>query len=484
MLISGVAGLSGCDQADNEAVKPALVVTSQQVDKALVAHLESEFHQRNHDASLVLPGAEQSTAHWSPAWEQATQRAVADSLLYVFIPLQPELHTQQQVQPITVANTRRFIIARLAGSELNFLLTTYIRENTATAHLAAPSTWFATFTGARFVQNLDLNRASRLDYQHGVAQRPKGTSQRDQPEDCHMQYICQWTSYCRDAAGMYHIFGTTTYSIDSCEEPGQEACGNLSWGMSWYLTGSTGTPFCTGTGDDPQDPRDPGGGGTDPNDPGNTPPTPCATMTGTSQSAAFQTARNNLSTQLGSDKEFAYSFRNHTDDRTYEFFQGLPSSYQVTIAPTIGPIGGTIHTHPNLPLSMLLFSSHDLQALYGYIRDGETNNPLTFTTTIITHYGVDYTLMVTDEQQFLAFGNTWLSSDDMIKLFEGVYYQDKGFGIANASMSIADREKLFLKMIQNENAGLTLLKHTQGSSGWGQLAVDPTTNSVVATPCP
>lgn len=163
-----------------------------------------------------------------------------------------------------------------------------------------------------------------------------------------------------------------------------------------------------------------------------------------------------------------------TDNYDYEEFQG--SQFQPTATYTGNTsMKGIIHSHTDDLLS--IFSPQDLRDFYNLI-----NNPLItedFFYGVVNSDGVAYVLQLSNRQEFINFGNKYLSSDSKFAVFETeTYYKKFGVRLENSSTL---NENNFLKMLSNLTFGITIARKESGSSEFKKLTY--LNNQVVPATC-
>jgi hypothetical protein len=103
---------------------------------------------------------------------------------------------------------------------------------------------------------------------------------------------------------------------------------------------------------------------------------------------------------------------------------------------------------------------------------------------VFTASGVDYALQINNLAQFVAFGQSNLVDNDAEFAFFLRFFSETGpggYGI-QANQSVANNERNLLRLLRDQNTGLTMSKHDRNQNTWQQLGLD-TNDSVVNVPC-
>lgn len=257
-LALGLLLLGSC--AKNEE-QPAPVVSQ---SKSEIIHLvKQSFLDKGYNQKLFFVSKKQAKVYWAPRWEQASQRTAADSVTYVWVPL--------EAPAMAWVGVKKYLLVKLAGDKLDFSEATYLfKDKESLPSSSNTRAFFAAFTGTLLLKNLATGDGVRFLYQNGVGQQQKagqsGIAKKGashQVEACYYFVTCYWTGQCRTENTTY---GTITSGIDNCAEPDPNSGGGgCQYDVIWTMTHQDLTMQCGGGGSDPGNPGDSG----NPNDPSN-----------------------------------------------------------------------------------------------------------------------------------------------------------------------------------------------------------------------
>lgn len=484
--------LNGCTKPDDSPANPIQAVSSS-ASYADIQRLQQLFADKHYGQQLIQETGDkdQTKIYWTPQWNRAHQKTTSQAINYIYIPLEPKL----QIRPYTVnmVGTKRYLLVKDVGnrSELDFSIATYMfTEPNPNTSSSSTRNFFDTFTGVLVLKHLANGAGARFVYTNGVTPKQMvnkpnslgsstnglNTNSSSNSRVCEIIETCYWSASCRDNNGNYYTNGAITSGVGFCAEPGREACPD--WGMSWYQTSSESNEQCYGE-DDPPPPGD--GGTTGPgNDPYST--TPCVGMTGLGNQYGFTTQMDYLRNFLNENFEVGYTYGEQgANTWNFTYLQGQAGQAYINFNVPF-PIDGYIHSHYAGTLS--IFSMTDLQAMYQIYNGGRMNNWATFTAGVVAPDGTGYTVKINDINQFQAFGNQWLSSDFNVGVFETLYYFNTNSGGYNIQLGTPplQNEASFLRLLKQQNTGLTLFKQNRSTNTWDQLGLD-SNNSTVVVPC-
>lgn len=143
-------------------------------------------------------------------------------------------------------------------------------------------------------------------------------------------------------------------------------------------------------------------------------------------------------------------------------------------------VDGAMHQHYNFPGALSVFSTTDLEALYGMYNAGGINNLGTFTYGLVTFFGTRYMLAVDDEQAVINFLTTKFSTQAQVDSFSGLYtfLLDN---YADIYGKVVGEQLAFLEMI--EGSGFKFFEANPNFTSWTAKRLHSNGTTIVNDNC-
>ncbi|TGE14386.1 hypothetical protein [Hymenobacter elongatus] len=447
-------------------------------------------------------GQATGTLAWKLMWQEALIKTKPGAEGYVFVPVRPQLPSQPYALQ-TVGEKRYLRFKRTYSGWECSLLSFFYRapQNKLRGSAATPGMpgFLKTYSGDVLIGYLGTGRVVLYKYKNGsrehtygnggtslrpgqrtltgnTASSPQGTTQ------CVEYRACSWLLTCPRPYSFPEFQIVHNDGEGTCIEPwgttlscGTETVYHLgAWNTYRLCDGGEGDGDGDGDGGDDN-------GDIDPDDDNNPPLPPCEGMNAQNQIPAFKAAQNELIAKTSGNAEYSYAFNDKHDFSTYVGTPGIPGKPVVSmIYDKSIPLDGISHNHYVECLDV--HSGGDLKAMFDIMKDGHMRDDKAFTSSLFTQNGVDYSIMITNYNQFLNFGSIWLHDVDAVISLENLYYYDRPGGIGYKNSAVSASEKAFLSMLDQNGAGITILKHDRAADTWTTLSVNDQ-NEVVSTPC-
>ena len=474
LLIAAVGVLAACEKT----ALPEKAITGK---SAFVQALRGEFISAGLEKSLNQPFDDTVQVHWEPDWSAAYTKASRKGVAYTYVPLHPQfqsIKTGQVLAGVKLEGAARFLLAKQGPDRKYFSLATYMAEPPAgpTPPLGnAQPIEFNSFSGVLTLHGLSVDEHARFVYKNGVLlpglfrQSSKaGAASREVV--CIYIYDCTWYAYC-GPYDRYNARMAFTSDANACQPPGFEPCED--WGKNWELYETRMSQQCTYV----DDPPPPGGGGGGESGPDLN--SPCGQMATLAAKPGFQKA-NALAIQMSqAHNEMGLVYRNggSADTDFQRFKTGAPNDADWPRVPG-WQYDGMIHTHPG---GLSVFSMSDISQMFQIADEGYMHDPATFTMMVYTSYGEDYALKIADYQKFLDFKPGFLFEDD-VRAFERRFILAYPPVYPMIHSSSLMNEQSLLRILNDRNTGMILLKHDRATNTWQQRTLGAN-NTPINNPC-
>lgn len=221
-----------------------------------------------------------------------------------------------------------------------------------------------------------------------------------------------------------------------------------------------------------------GGGHYPPVGPGGglNPPNPCDDAYKLAQNQEFIDMLNELKALLGDNREYGYTYTKSNSTITKStLFSGAPNGNSINFSLTT-PVDGIAHTHYAGNGMMSIFTVGDVYVMTAVFANGKMNNTSTFTYTVQTTHGTQYSLKIDNVTLFKDF--VQIATEGNWDSFEESYANHN----IMPSNSNSTNEKGFIKFLKDEKTGLSLFRGNAQFDEWKKLKIDSDGN-VVNDPC-
>lgn len=208
--------------------------------------------------------------------------------------------------------------------------------------------------------------------------------------------------------------------------------------------------------------------------------TPCSQLKKLTNTASIKLALKNLKdNHLNTNSEFGYSvstFNNSTSIAPPTVIQASTSNPHEIVLPSGGNIIGALHVHTIN--GSLMFSAADIRSLC--VMAFANSNDLdcsTFFVTLTTNDGT-FALKIDDFSALLIA----MKGEQYANFKNDLDKEYKSEDLPHTSVAF---QKVLLKVMQNNNVGVSLYKASDDLSAWSKLSLDPTdpNNDPIATLC-
>jgi hypothetical protein len=139
---------------------------------------------------------------------------------------------------------------------------------------------------------------------------------------------------------------------------------------------------------------------------------------------------------------------------------------------------GLLHNHFNTDRTTNIFTPGDFLTLGYLITNQDIYRTSTFVFGLVTPTNTNYTLFIRDSVKFHNYIKGFI---EHFQAGQRIIESKYGEYDIKAENTPLDNERNFLKLLQTEKCGLTLLKNTTGSPEWKPLSLN--NNQIIETPC-
>lgn len=195
--------------------------------------------------------------------------------------------------------------------------------------------------------------------------------------------------------------------------------------------------------------------------------------------AAFKAKLESLKNKTTGNKEYATVFKNTTTngfDEANSEGDANVLGVNLSIVPN-EKTDGYMHNHFFIDgKSISIFSVSDIAGLIQLYKDGNINDPNSFSITLASQSGFQYQLRIQNMEEFVGFAQKF-QNEEKLRIIMRMYpiLEDKtGYDYS------AQNELNFLKFLQASKSGLKFFKKDPGSNNWnsykhlaGQQIADP-----------
>jgi len=171
-----------------------------------------------------------------------------------------------------------------------------------------------------------------------------------------------------------------------------------------------------------------------------------------------------LDSKTEGNREYGRSYT--VNDSTYNFssyYSGLNGVHSLGLVNITSPVDGLMHNHFAGGLS--IFSPSDLVSFYGLYNSGYMRDSKAFSFQLVTSQGTRYSISISDEDKFEAFGQTYLSDIDILSnIFEFLIQ-------VTPDKNSTANEKAFLNFFQSNDSGMTLYTGNSSFTKWTKVSL-------------
>lgn len=233
-----------------------------------LTRLRTEFDKNSIQDQLNFTYNDSLHITWKPNWKKVTEKTGNDSLDYLYIPLNGEIHSTKNNRAVSLkmVNTEKYIIAYITKKDVSFFLGTYTGErqpdnapkvNSVKSPLKKAAVEnrrvkFNKFSGDLSLINLKSQVALHFNYSKGEIKKDakkkvvqKGNT-REEYQMCTYTLNCVWVNnfpmYCGDGTDYAEeITYVLVYDVNQCHRPPNKTfidhLGNIC-GPVWYYAHS------------------------------------------------------------------------------------------------------------------------------------------------------------------------------------------------------------------------------------------------------
>ncbi|QQQ30016.1 hypothetical protein [Chryseobacterium indoltheticum] len=198
---------------------------------------------------------------------------------------------------------------------------------------------------------------------------------------------------------------------------------------------------------------------------------PCEKIQEIGKNNDTKTLFENLKTKTNSTKEFGEILIESNGQINNIPKQGEVGQGGIDISYSGGQIDGFIHSHYTGLLS--IFSPADIASLSAMYASGSIKDLNTFIMGIVTASNTQYMMVIDDPTAFASFAQQFLlpngeidrDKTDLFALLQYGKYDIKNNGLAS------NNELGFVKLLSENSSGLKILKGSNNSNNWSELAL-------------
>ncbi|NLR59239.1 hypothetical protein HGH93_14075 [Chitinophaga polysaccharea] len=162
-----------------------------------ITALKEEFISHNYSTKLRQKNGDSLELNLVPRWDSAYRKNNIDSIIYYFIPLQPQLRNRSGKHLyLSEINNRQFLLVRKTPKGNEFTKAVYTRKI-----IKSISDWdfVNNFTGTLKIESYNTGKAFVYEYINGnILKHPnpgKATTE-GYIQQCHTEYECHWGALC------------------------------------------------------------------------------------------------------------------------------------------------------------------------------------------------------------------------------------------------------------------------------------------------
>ncbi len=190
---------------------------------------------------------------------------------------------------------------------------------------------------------------------------------------------------------------------------------------------------------------------------------PCDLMSDRVNDQLFKDKLTYLKNNTGQNRELGFYYSETENGTNFSgVLMGMNGIHELGYLSLSSPVDGIMHTHFAGGLSV--FSPQDLVTFFYLYQNGLVNNVNTFSFQIVTASGTRYSIAIENEDEFVAFGNEFLTDQNLLSFL----FQSLDIKPVNSSGS---NEQKFLSFLQVNNSGLTLMSANSTFTKWSRLSI-------------
>ncbi|MDY0933346.1 hypothetical protein [Chryseobacterium sp. CFBP8996] len=199
--------------------------------------------------------------------------------------------------------------------------------------------------------------------------------------------------------------------------------------------------------------------------------TPCEKIAEIGKHNTTKSLFENLKPKTNSTKEYGEILKESGGQIGNTSIEGEVGQGGMDLNFSGGPIDGFIHSHYTSLLSV--FSPGDLASLAALYATGNIKDVNTFIMGVVTASNTQYIMVIDDPDAFAAFAQQFLLpngqiNDTLTDLFGIIQYGK--YNIKDSNLSTTN-ELGFLKLLDDKNSGIKVLKGSNNSNSWAELKI-------------
>jgi hypothetical protein len=184
-----------------------------------IADVKRDFLRKpEYQKKLYQPLDAMTQLYWNPLWDETMQRVQDDTITWYYIPLSSEIRDKQDKKTshlITTNNLKKYIIARVTDTGINFSLGSYIADRRESELSVETNSFNESFTGQLMQENFEGGPVYLIDYKQGNSAKisnktsvantklsssvPNTLSSTTGERACRYQSICKWSGVGSDS---------------------------------------------------------------------------------------------------------------------------------------------------------------------------------------------------------------------------------------------------------------------------------------------
>lgn len=184
-----------------------------------IADVKRDFLSKpEYQKKLYQPLDNTTQLYWDPLWDETMHKEQDDTITWYYIPLSSEIRDKQDRKTshlITTNNLKKYIIARVTDTGINFSLGTYIADGQESELSVETDSFDESFTGQLMQENFEGGPVYLIDYKQGNPAKisnkisvantklsssvPNTLSSTTGERVCKYQSICKWSGVGSDS---------------------------------------------------------------------------------------------------------------------------------------------------------------------------------------------------------------------------------------------------------------------------------------------
>lgn len=206
---------------------------------------------------------------------------------------------------------------------------------------------------------------------------------------------------------------------------------------------------------------------------------PCDSVNVLANNSEFKAILDSVKARTSGNREYAYKFSNSTTTTVDETLSiGEPDALGVHYEVGANEkLDGVIHNHFRIDgKSVSIFSIADMDDFINLFKDGNINNPYSFSFTLPNYYGRQYMLRIQNVEEFTAFA-TKFKDNVVTRVMYDIYIKHDEEGKNYVDIN----ETNFLRFLSENDSGLKFFKQNNTTNNWDPLKYS--SGQVISAPC-